>query len=61
MVVDNKKIVSNTIALYIRMIVVMAINFYMSRVVLDVLGVIDYGIYNLVAHCCSLFIFKIVF
>ena len=43
MVVDNKKIVSNTIALYIRMIVVMAINFYMSRVVLDVLGGIDFG------------------
>ena len=57
MVVDNKKIVSNTIALYIRMIVVMAINFYMSRVVLDVLGVIDYGIYNLVATIVVVFSF----
>ena len=57
MVVDNKKIASNTIALYIRMIVVMAINFYMSRVVLDVLGVIDYGIYNLVATIVVVFSF----
>ena len=39
------------------MIVVMAINFYMSRVVLDVLGVIDYGIYNLVATIVVVFSF----
>lgn len=43
---DNKRIAKNTIYLYIRMILVMAVSLYTSRVVLDVLGVSDYGIYN---------------
>lgn len=55
--VNNKRIAKNTIALYIRMIVIMAINFYMARVVLDVLGVTDYGIYNLVGTVVVVFSF----
>lgn len=55
--IDNKKIASNTIALYTRMVVIMAINFYMGRIVLDVLGVTDYGIYNLVATIVVIFSF----
>ena len=55
--IDNKKIALNTIALYIRMIVIMAINFYVARIVLDVLGVTDYGIYNLVGTIVVIFTF----
>ncbi len=38
----------NTVMLYIRMAVIMLVSLYMSRVVLDVLGEQDYGIYNIV-------------
>ena len=57
MYVDNRKIAKNTLSLYIRMIVIMAINFYMARVVLDVLGVTDYGIYNVVGTIVVIFSF----
>lgn len=46
--VDQKRIVKNTVMLYIRMAVIMLVSLYTSRVVLDVLGVDDYGIYNIV-------------
>ena len=45
----SKTITKNSISLYIRMLVLMLIGLYTSRVVLDVLGVEDFGIYNLVA------------
>lgn len=45
---EQKTIAKNTIFLYIRMIVVMCVSLYTSRVVLDKLGVDDYGIYNIV-------------
>lgn len=45
---NNKRIAKNTIVLYIRMLLVMAVTVYTSRVVLDVLGIEDYGIYNIV-------------
>ena len=44
----NKQIFINTIMLYIRMAVIMLVTLYTSRVILDVLGVDDYGIYNIV-------------
>lgn len=47
-VVDNNKIAKNTLLLYLRMFVIMAIGLYTSRVVLQQLGVSDYGIYNVV-------------
>ena len=43
---NNKRIAKNTIYLYIRMLLVMAVSLYTSRVVLRVLGVSDYGVYN---------------
>lgn len=52
---DNKKIARNTIFLYARMFIVLAITLYTSRVILEVLGVEDYGIYNVVAGFVSLF------
>lgn len=45
---EQKRIMKNTVMLYIRMAVIMIVSLYMSRVVLDVLGEQDYGIYNVV-------------
>lgn len=47
--VNTKRIAKNTMMLYLRMILVMVVSIYMSRVVLKVLGVEDYGTYNVVA------------
>ena len=54
---NNKRIAKNTLMLYIRMILIMGITFYTSRVVLDALGVEDYGIYNVVGGVIVLFSF----
>lgn len=43
---NNKRLAKNTIYLYLRMILTMGIGLYTSRVVLQVLGVSDYGVYN---------------
>ena len=45
---DQKRIAKNTVMLYIRMIVIMIVTLYTTRVVLNVLGETDYGIYNIV-------------
>lgn len=45
---NNKRIAKNTVMLYCRMLITMAVGFYTSRVVLNTLGVVDYGIYNVV-------------
>lgn len=55
--VDNKRIAKNTSLLYIRMILLMAVIFYTSRVILSTLGVEDYGIYNLIGGIITLFSF----
>lgn len=44
----NKRIAKNTMFLYARMIVVMMVSLYTSRVILNSLGATDYGIYNVV-------------
>jgi Na+-driven multidrug efflux pump len=44
----NKTIVKNTIFLYFRMMITMIISLYTSRVILQVLGVDDYGLYAVV-------------
>lgn len=54
---NNKRIAKNTIFLYLRMLVTMAIGLYTSRVVLATLGVEDYGIYNVVGGVVVLFTF----
>lgn len=43
---NNKRLAKNTIYLYLRMVLTMAIGLYTSRVVLKTLGVSDYGVYN---------------
>ena len=55
--VDNKKIAKNTIALYVRTIITMIISFFTARVTLQVLGVEDYGLNNLVGSVVALFTF----
>lgn len=45
---NNKRIAKNTLLLYFRMLLTMAVTLYTSRIVLKVLGVEDYGIYNVV-------------
>ena len=54
---DNKKIATNTIFLYIRMRVVLGLSLYTTRVVLNILGIVDYGIYNIVCGFVSMFAF----
>lgn len=44
----NKRIAKNTLLLYIRMFFMLLINLYTSRVVLSTLGIVDYGINNVV-------------
>lgn len=44
----NKRIAINTLFLYIRMLLLMVVSLYTSRIVLDALGVVDYGLYNVV-------------
>ena len=51
---NNKRIAKNTIILYIRMILLMIISLDTSRVILDVLGVEDYGIFNVIAGVVSM-------
>lgn len=45
---NNQRIAQNTIFLYFRMMLIMVVNLYASRVTLKVLGVDDYGIYQTV-------------
>lgn len=52
---NNKRIAKNTIVLYIRMIVMMLISFYTTRVILNALGVDNYGINNVVGSLVSMF------
>lgn len=54
---SNKRIAKNTILLYVRMFFVMCIQLYTSRVVLQSLGVEDYGIYNVVGGIVTMFAF----
>ena len=54
---NNKRIAKNTLMLYVRMLLIMAVTLYTSRVVLQTLGVEDFGIYNVVAGVAISFVF----
>lgn len=54
---NTKRIAKNTIVLYLRMIVVMLIALYTSRVLLKALGVDDFGLYNVVGGVVGLLTF----
>lgn len=52
---NNKRIAKNTLLLYFRMLFTMLISLYTSRIVLNALGVIDFGIYNVVGGVVTMF------
>ena len=52
---NNRRIAKNTLMLYLRMLLIMAVNLYTSRVVLNALGVEDFGIYNVVGGVVAMF------
>lgn len=54
---DNKRIVKNTILLYLRMLLTMCVGLYAARIVLQVLGASDYGLYNVVGGIVTMFAF----
>lgn len=45
---NNVRIAKNTLMLYFRMFLIMGIGLYTGRIILDTLGITDYGIYNVV-------------
>lgn len=54
---NKKTIAKNTMMLYLRMLLVMAATLFTTRIVLQNLGVEDYGIYNVVAGTITMFAF----
>lgn len=54
---NTRRIAKNTAMLYIRMLLIMAVTLYTSRLVLNVLGVEDFGIYNVVGGVVMMFAF----
>lgn len=51
----SKRIAKNTLLLYVRMLLLMVISLYTSRVVLKALGIEDFGIYNVVGGVVGMF------
>lgn len=52
---NNKRIAKNTLLLYFRMMLTMIVSLYTSRVVLQTLGVENFGIYNVVGGVVAMF------
>lgn len=56
-ITNTSRIAKNTLFLYFRMIVIMLVSLYTSRIVLNELGVDDYGVYMVVGGVVSMFAF----
>ena len=52
---NNTRIAKNSLLLYVRMLFTMAVSLFTSRVILNTLGVEDYGIYNVVGGIVTMF------
>ena len=52
---NNQRVAKNTIMLYMRVMVLMLIGLYTSRMILQSLGVENYGINNVIAGLLSMF------
>ena len=52
---NTRKIAKNTLVLYVRMLVLMLVGLYTSRVVLSALGENDFGIYDVVGGVVAMF------
>ena len=55
--INNKRIAKNTLFLYLRMGLVLVVSLFTTRVVLQALGVEDYGINNVVSGFVTMFAF----
>lgn len=53
--IRTKRIVKNTFMLYFRTLIMMIVGLYTSRIVINALGINDYGIYNIVGGIVGLF------
>ncbi len=51
---NTNRILINTIVMYVKMFITIVLSLYTSRVVLDALGVIDFGLYSVVASVVAL-------
>jgi len=56
-VLNGRRIVKNTALLYFRMLLVMGVGFFTTRIVLRILGAADYGIYNIAAGVVAMISF----
>lgn len=54
-IIDKKKVTKNSIVLYIRMFITMLISLWSVRIILEALGIEDYGIYNVVGGFVTMF------
>lgn len=54
---SNKRIAINTVYMYLRLFITLVIGLYTSRIVLLVLGISDYGLYNVVGGIITMFTF----
>ena len=54
---NNKRIARNTLFLYLRMILIMGVSLFTSRVILRALGDVDFGLYNVVGGIITIFLF----
>ena len=52
---NNIRIAKNTLLLYFRMLFMMLVSLYTSRVILSALGIEDFGIYNVVGGVITMF------
>ena len=52
---NNRRIAKNTVMLYMRTLLTMFISLYTSRVILEVLGIDNYGIYQVVGGTVAMF------
>lgn len=55
--VDNKRVAKNAVVLYFRMLFQMVVYLYTSRVVISTLGIVDYGIFDVVAGVVGVLVF----
>lgn len=54
---NNRRIAKNTMFLYFRMMLIMGVSLYTSRIILKALGIEDFGIYNVVGGIVTMFSF----
>ncbi len=52
---SNKRIAKNTLILYVRMFFIMCVSLYTSRIVINALGIDDYGVYTVIGGFVAMF------